>query len=106
PSVSHDRRRRSSQAPGPRARPLPALPLASPQPRSLCDRIQGYTARALGCGAVAATAWNRQRRAQVQERGPAAYIAEFIGTFGLVFAITISVVLFVPAPGMQPGVGE
>src|SRR5205807_8034383 len=37
--------------------------------------------------------------------GPAAYIAEFIGTFGLVFAITMSVVLFVPAPVMQPGVG-
>ena len=41
----------------------------------------------------------------MQERGPAAYIAEFIGTFGLVFAITMSVVLFVPAPVMQPGVG-
>ena len=41
----------------------------------------------------------------MQERGPAAYIAEFIGTFGLVFAITMSVVLFVPAPVTQPGVG-
>jgi len=34
----------------------------------------------------------------VQERGPAAYVAEFLGTFGLVFAITASVVLFAPAP--------
>ena len=44
--------------------------------------------------------------AQVQERGPAAYIAEFIGTFGLVFAITMAVVLFVPAPVVQPGVAS
>ena len=42
----------------------------------------------------------------MQERGPAAYIAEFIGTFGLVFVITMSVVLFVPAPVTQPGVGS
>ena len=41
----------------------------------------------------------------MQERGPAAYIAECIGTFGLVIAITMSVVLFVPAPVTQPGVG-
>ena len=42
----------------------------------------------------------------MQERGPAAYIAELIGTFGLVFVITLSVVLFVPAPVAQPGVGS
>ena len=42
----------------------------------------------------------------MQERGPAAYIAELIGTFGLVFVITMSVVLFVPAPVTQPGVGQ
>jgi MIP family channel proteins len=42
----------------------------------------------------------------VQERGPAAYVAEFIGTFALVFAITMSVVLFVPAPVQQAGVGS
>jgi len=42
----------------------------------------------------------------VEERGPAAYIAEFIGTFALVFAITMSVVLFVPAPVTQPGAGS
>jgi MIP family channel proteins len=42
----------------------------------------------------------------VQERGPAAYIAEFIGTFGLVFAVTMSVVLFVPPPVVQPGVSS
>src|SRR5437764_3785504 len=34
---------------------------------------------------------------QVQERGPAAYVAEFVGTFALVFSITASVVLFAPA---------
>jgi glycerol uptake facilitator protein len=39
----------------------------------------------------------------VQERGPAAYIAELIGTFGLVFVITMSVVLFVPAAQAQAG---
>ena len=42
----------------------------------------------------------------MQERGPAAYIAELIGTFALVFVITMSVVLFVPAPVAQPGVGS
>lgn len=42
----------------------------------------------------------------MQERGPAAYIAELIGTFVLVFAITMSVVLFVPAPVVQQGVGS
>ena len=34
----------------------------------------------------------------VPDRGPAAYIAEFIGTFALVFAICAAVVLFAPAP--------
>ena len=33
----------------------------------------------------------------MQERGPAAYVAEFVGTFALVFSITASVVLFAPA---------
>ena len=40
----------------------------------------------------------------MEERGPAAYIAEFIGTFALVFAITMSVVLFAPAPTPQAGI--
>ncbi len=34
----------------------------------------------------------------MQERGPAAYIAEFIGTFALVFFITAAVTLYVTAP--------
>ena len=33
-----------------------------------------------------------------EERGPAAYLAEFIGTFALVFLITMAVVLFLPGP--------
>ena len=42
--------------------------------------------------------------ARVPDRGPAAYVAEFIGTFALVFAITAAVVLFAPAPIQQtPG---
>jgi MIP family channel proteins len=32
------------------------------------------------------------------DRGPAAYVAEFIGTFALVFFITMVVVLYIPAP--------
>lgn len=40
----------------------------------------------------------------MEERGPAAYIAEFIGTFALVFAITMSVVLYAPAPTPQAGI--
>jgi MIP family channel proteins len=40
----------------------------------------------------------------VEERGPAAYIAEFIGTFALVFSITMAVVLFAPAPTPQAGI--
>jgi glycerol uptake facilitator protein len=42
----------------------------------------------------------------VEERGPAAYIAEFVGTFALVFAVTMAVVGFVPAAITQPGVGS
>jgi glycerol uptake facilitator protein len=33
-----------------------------------------------------------------EERGPAAYLAEFLGTFALVFFVTMAVVLFLPAP--------
>jgi glycerol uptake facilitator protein len=41
----------------------------------------------------------------VQDRGPAAYVAEFIGTFALVFFITMVVSIFVQAPDPQaPGV--
>lgn len=38
------------------------------------------------------------------ERGPAAFVAEFIGTFALVFFITMVLVEFVPAPvsGVRP----
>ncbi|HEX8053244.1 MAG TPA: aquaporin [Thermoleophilaceae bacterium] len=35
---------------------------------------------------------------RIPDRGPAAYVAEFIGTFALVFAICAAVVLFVPGP--------
>src|SRR4051794_13284031 len=45
----------------------------------------------------------------IPERGPAAYLAEFIGTFALVFFITIvaSQVLAPPAaPGAQPGFND
>ena len=39
----------------------------------------------------------------MQERGPAAYIAEFIGTFALVFFITAAVSLYVtPADAHEP----
>ena len=37
----------------------------------------------------------------VQERGPAAYVAEFIGTFMLVFIITAVFSLFVVPPSPQ-----
>ncbi len=35
--------------------------------------------------------------ARIPDRGPAAYVSEFIGTFALVFAVCAAVVLFVPA---------
>jgi glycerol uptake facilitator len=40
----------------------------------------------------------------IPERGPAAYVAEFIGTFALVFFITITVSLYITPPvnGTQP----
>lgn len=38
----------------------------------------------------------------IPDRGPAAYLAEFIGTFALVFFVTAVVVLFVP-PAAAPG---
>jgi glycerol uptake facilitator protein len=37
-----------------------------------------------------------------EERGPAAFLAEFIGTFALVFFITMAVVLFLPGPEAAP----
>src|SRR5262245_33885085 len=37
-------------------------------------------------------------RSQVQDRGPAAYIAEFVGTLLLVFFITAAVSIYVAAP--------
>jgi MIP family channel proteins len=42
------------------------------------------------------------------ERGPAAYIAEFVGTFGLVFFVCAVVTLYVhpPIPAAQPGLPE
>jgi glycerol uptake facilitator protein len=41
----------------------------------------------------------------VQDRGPAAYVAEFIGTFALVLFITLVVSIFVTVPNPQtPGV--
>jgi MIP family channel proteins len=41
----------------------------------------------------------------VQDRGPAAYLGEFMGTFALVFFITMVVSIFVqaPPPPVQPG---
>jgi glycerol uptake facilitator protein len=33
-----------------------------------------------------------------EERGPASYLAEFLGTFALVFFVTMAVVLFLPGP--------
>jgi glycerol uptake facilitator protein len=41
---------------------------------------------------------------EIPERGPAAYVAEFLGTFALVFFITITVSLYVTPPvnGVQP----
>ena len=40
-------------------------------------------------------------RAVVQERGPAAYLAEFLGTLMLVLFITLAVSLFVTQPSAQ-----
>ena len=34
----------------------------------------------------------------IEERGPAAYVAEFIGTFALVFFVTAALSLYLPAP--------
>src|SRR5215211_3488548 len=41
---------------------------------------------------------NPSRRSPVQDRGPAAYVAEFIGTLLLVFFITAAVSLFATQP--------
>jgi glycerol uptake facilitator protein len=53
------------------------------------------TGTAAEAGAAAAVA-------RIPDRGPAAYVAEFIGTFALVFAICAAVILFVPAPPEVP----
>ena len=43
----------------------------------------------------------RRQDADEIDRGPAAYLAEFIGTFGLVFFVTAAVSLYVTAPTAQ-----
>ena len=57
-------------------------------------------------GAIAADAGGRTgavaAEARIPDRGPAAYVSEFIGTFVLVFAIVASVILFVPGAPEQP----
>jgi MIP family channel proteins len=47
---------------------------------------------------TAADAGNAAAAARIPDRGPAAYVSEFIGTFVLVFAVCAAVVIFVPAP--------
>jgi MIP family channel proteins len=56
---------------------------------------QGTAAEAGATTAAAATA-------RIPDRGPAAYVAEFIGTFALVFAICAAVVVFLPAAPETP----
>jgi glycerol uptake facilitator protein len=46
---------------------------------------------------TAADAGNAAAAARIPDRGPAAYVSEFIGTFVLVFAVCAAVVIFVPA---------
>ena len=52
------------------------------------------------CAPHARNLWNQSQSGgqDVQQRGPAAYIAEFIGTFALVFFITVAVSLYVTEP--------
>jgi glycerol uptake facilitator protein len=50
---------------------------------------------------VEASADTAVAAAPIPDRGPAAYVSEFIGTFTLVFVITAAVVLFAPAPVQQ-----
>ena len=63
-------------------------------------------------GATAADAGDRDRvaataaEARIPDRGPAAYVAELIGTFALVFAICASVILFVPGAPEQPAAAQ
>src|SRR4051794_5929479 len=44
---------------------------------------------------------NHRRSRPVEERGPAAYLAEFLGTLFLVFFVTMAVSLFVTQPSAQ-----
>ena len=57
------------------------------------------TAAETGAGATRA---DTAATVRIPDRGPAAYVAEFIGTFSLVFAVCAAVVLFVPAPPEVP----
>lgn len=47
---------------------------------------------------TAAEAGATAAEARIPDRGPAAYVAEFIGTFALVFAVCAAVVFFIPGP--------
>ena len=65
-----------------------------PQPA----KEQGGRQEALATETVHTLRMFRNLEVEVQERGPAAYIAEFIGTFVLVFFITAAVSLYVTPP--------
>lgn len=56
-------------------------------------------------GATAAETGATAAAARIPDRGPAAYVSEFIGTFALVFAVCASVVLFAPGAPEQPAAG-
>jgi glycerol uptake facilitator protein len=69
------------------------------------DRDDAETTKVTKSGAAARRRSPFGELGDPPERGPAAYLAELIGTFGLVFFVCMVVVLYAPAPqeAAQPG---
>src|SRR5829696_6967608 len=79
----------------------PASPESSPPqpPRQATSARRGRNLRTAANSRGGSM--NSTEVTEVQDRGPAAYIAEFIGTLLLVFFVTAAVSLYVAAPSAQ-----
>ena len=72
------------------------------------EKTRSGSASRRGLGGLAAGRRPLTELDEPPERGPAAYLAEFIGTFGLVLFVAFVVILYVPGaePAAQPGLPE
>src|SRR5215212_1391261 len=76
-------------------------PPESPPPQPATHVTSAITERNRRTAAKSRRSMNTTEVTEVQDRGPAAYLAEFVGTLLLVFFITAVVSLYVTTPSQQ-----